>query len=77
MLNLIFKSFIDGEYIYDYYPEGKEAFGTVSYNVNTDEVNFVKIAPSDEKLRRYAMHAVQALLDFAENGEFPKERLVA
>lgn len=77
MLDLVFKSFIDGEYIYEYYPEGKEEFGTVGYNINTGEMRFITIASSDLKRKKYAGHAVQALRRFAKDEEFPKEWMVA
>lgn len=64
---------------YRYYPEQKEAvgeYGEVTYFRQTSERHFDKIANVGGFGIEYAVHACQAIANFARSGEFKQNGLI-
>lgn len=76
MLKLILIRATDNSLIYHYFPEEKSAYGILSINTATGEIQIIKIADND-KHRRYLGHAISELRKFHECGTYCKEATVA
>lgn len=66
----------DDKVIYNYYPEGREAFGTIAIDKENGDVSVVK--RSDEKeLSSYCGHALRTLQKYRNIGEYKLKDTVA
>lgn len=62
--------------IYNYFPEGKEEYGTISINKRTGELEVEKISANDE-YKRYLFHARSRIEDFFAENNFMEKDVVA
>lgn len=62
--------------VYDYFPEQKENFGTITIDKITGEVTDVKVSSNDLH-ERYMHHAVSRIIEFFKNGTYNKEDIIA
>ena len=76
MLELILIKTTNDHLIYHYFPEAKSAYGMLSINTATGEIQIIKVSESDMH-RRYLSHAVSELRKFYETGIYCKESIVA
>ena len=75
MLELILIKTTNDHLIYHYFPEAKSAYGILSINTATGEIQIIKVSESDMH-RRYLSHAVSELRKFYETGIYCKESIV-
>lgn len=61
---------------YNYYPEDKESYGTISINKKDGEIEIIKLADDDES-RIYLRHAVSTIEKYLRNNEFMETDFVA
>lgn len=61
---------------YNFFPEGKEAYGTISINKSTGDIDVIKRADGDER-ERYLAHAIWRVMKYQKIGEYPQEATVA
>ena len=66
----------DGKIVFNYYPDGKDDFGTVSINERTGEVDVLSVAKSDE-FGNYKIHAIKRIKEYFKNKNFILEDIVA
>lgn len=64
------------EVIYNYYPENKNEFGTISVNKNTGEVKIISEVEKD-KFCIYRNHALSKIRECQRKGAFIRESIVA
>lgn len=64
------------EVLYEYFPEGSDAAGIVVYNKETKECS-IKTLSKDDKHQRYALKMFKRIREFASNGTFEKDGIVA
>ncbi|MDD6202469.1 MAG: hypothetical protein PUB13_05950 [Lachnospiraceae bacterium] len=76
MLKLKLMNKCDGKIVFNYYPEGKSDFGTVSINEKTGEIDIMNVAQNDE-FGRYKIHAINRIKEYFENKKFVTEDIVA
>lgn len=62
--------------VYNYFPEKKDMYGTVSLDKLNCEALNVSIAENDMH-DIYMHHAVSKVTEFVENNNFPEEEIVA
>lgn len=72
---LLFKE-NDKEVIYKYYPEDGSDSGSIVVAKDTGECNINELSPNDRH-QRYALKLFKKLKEFASNGSFEKEGIVA
>lgn len=65
MLELILIKTTNDHLIYYYFPEAKSAYGILSIDTATGEIEIIKVAENDEH-RRYLGHTVSKLRKFYE-----------
>lgn len=63
------------EVVYAYYPEGKEAYGIISYNLKTKEPTLLK--DDGVYTSEYRGHAYHKIMEYDENGHFEEEGMSA
>ncbi len=61
---------------YNFFPEGKEGYGTIAINKSTGDIDVIKRADGD-KYDRYLFHAVSQVSKFQKSGEYLQETTVA
>lgn len=76
MLRLELVNNTQNEVIYNYFPEQKEEYGTVSVKKDTGEFSIVKISVNDEH-RRYLSHAVSRIEKYSAENNFIENDIVA
>lgn len=76
MLKLKFISRDNGKIVFNYYPEGKEKYGSISINEETGEINILNMADNDE-FGTYKIHAVKKMKEYFQNKNFLAEDIVA
>lgn len=76
MLRLKLVKKVQDEMVYNYFPEQKEEYGTVSISEDTGEMKIRKISPNDAH-RRYLFHAVNRIEDYLAEKSFPESDVVA
>lgn len=76
MLKLLFIKRTEQLLMYHYFPEAKDAYGILSINTATGEIQIIKVAKSDAH-RRYLGHAISELRKFHESGSCCKGSTVA
>lgn len=64
------------EAIYNYFPEGKEEYGTISINKNTGELDVKKVSVNDEH-KRYLFHAISRIEKYFKENNFRGNDTVA
>ena len=62
--------------VYNYYPEQKEEFGTVTLDKKTGEIADAQISSNDLH-KRYMYHAASKVCQFFESGAYKQEDIVA
>ncbi len=62
--------------VYNYFPEKKNIYGTVSLNKSNGEVLSVTVAENDVH-DIYMHHAVSKVAEFIEKDNLPEEEIVA
>lgn len=66
----------ENEVLYEYFPEGGKHAGVIKFDKTKEEWHLEK--PSkDDKHNRYALKMVKRLREFASNGTFENEGIVA
>lgn len=76
MLTLELVEECDGTLVFNYYPEGKAEFGTVSINKDTGEILVLK-TPSVDKFGIYKVKALSTLRKYYASGEYRGKDTVA
>lgn len=76
MLQLKLVENMDTKVVYNYYPEGKELYGSVSLDKSNGEVIEVHVAENDVH-DIYMHHAVSKVASFIENSNYPETEIVA
>lgn len=76
MLRLELVDNTQSEVTYNYFPEQKEEYGTVSMKKDTGEFSIIKISVNDEH-RRYLSHAVSRIEKYAIENNFQKKDTVS
>lgn len=76
MLKLKLINQYDGKIVFNYYPNGKSDFGTVSINESTGEIVVLTVAKNDE-FGRYKIHAIKRIKEYFNNKNFMIEDIVA
>lgn len=76
MLKLKLIKRIAGKIVFNYYPEGKEIFGTISVDERTGEMDVVRVSENDE-FGRYKLHALKRIREFINGDTFTEEDIVA
>ncbi len=66
----------DGKIVFNYYPEGKDSFGSISVDENSGELNVLRIAENDE-FENYKVHAITRIREYFENRNFLQEDVVS
>lgn len=61
---------------YNFFPEGKEEYGTIAINKSTGDIDVIKRADGD-KFERYLAHAVSQVSKFQKSGEYLQKTTVA
>ena len=62
--------------IYQYYPEGREAYGVILLDVITGKAQLLNAAPNDE-FKTYGFHAMHRIEDEMAKGVLPEKGTVA
>lgn len=62
--------------VYNYFPEQKDDYGTVTLDKCTGEISDVKVSRND-LYERYMHHAVSKVVEFFKNGTYKQEEVVA
>lgn len=75
MLILKLLSQDSGKIVFNYYPEGKEDFGTLSLNEHTGEISVISVPECDE-FGRYRIHAIKRIKEYFQNKHFELEDIV-
>lgn len=76
MLKYVMLKETDNHVDYKYIPEGKEYAGVISYCKSNGAFSIVNLAESDT-FRKYAFKMIRRIKQFAVDGEFRKEGIVA
>lgn len=66
----------DAVVVYNYFPEQKEDFGTVTLDKKTGKITDIQISSNDMH-KRYMYHAVSKICQFFESGMYKQEEIVA
>lgn len=66
----------ESKLIYEYFPEGKEPSGFVSYSKITGECKIEELSDNDRH-QRYALKMLKKIREFANNQMFKTEGVVA
>lgn len=61
---------------YNFFPNGKEEYGTISVDKNTGDIDVIKNAKGDD-YAIYLGHAVSQVSKFQKSGEYLQETTVA
>lgn len=62
--------------VYNYFPEGKKEYGTVSVNKSTGELDVEKVSVNDEH-KRYLCHAISRIEKYFAENNFQDKDIVA
>lgn len=76
MLRLELVDNMQGEIIYNYFPEEKEEYGTISMNKETGQLEIKKISENDSH-RRYLFHAMKRIEEYFTEKRFLEKDVVA
>jgi len=61
---------------YNYFPEGDSESGVVSFDKKSNEGSIV-YSPKNDRHQRYALKMLKRIKEFASDGSFKKEGIVA
>lgn len=76
MLELVLNS-DNGEIVeYNFFPEGKKEYGTITVNKKTGVVDITKRADGDD-YDVYLRHAVSKVLNYQKSGSYQQKEMVA
>ena len=76
MVKLFLKENNGKRVIYDYYPEGKEPFGTIAIDISSGECTMVKKS-EDDPFGDYYHHACRRMREYRAEGEFRERGMAA
>lgn len=76
MLRLELVSNVQGEVIYNYFPEHENEYGTVSINKTTGKLDVKKVSVNDE-YKRYLFHAISRIEKYFKENNFQERDTVA
>lgn len=78
MLKFVMVEETDEIVIYNYYPEGKSVYGTISFNKKTKECKIIKLSEEEtDYFTWYARHMFSRCRKFHDEGQYEKEGMVA
>ena len=76
MLRLKLDKTLDGKIVFNYYPEDKEEFGTITVDEKNGEIQILNQANNDE-FGDYKVHAISKIREYIKNKEYQLDTIVA